>query len=140
MTTVADWQFDHLTLDAAPGAAAVERLAALLGLVPGHRPPFPFPGCWLYAGDQAVLHLIDDPACATPRINHIAFRTGRPLAEVMAGVEASGLPYRNVRLPDKALAQIFVRLTDALTIELDVPLVADDAPMAEYRQASDAPR
>ena len=29
-----------------------------VGLRTGDRPPFSFPGAWLYAGDKAVLHLV----------------------------------------------------------------------------------
>ena len=31
--------------------------AEILGLQVGERPPFSFPGYWLYLGDQAVVHL-----------------------------------------------------------------------------------
>ena len=29
-----------------------------VGLYSGDRPPFNFPGAWLYAGDKAILHLV----------------------------------------------------------------------------------
>ena len=31
-----------------------------VGLRDGDRPPFNFPGAWLYAGEKAVLHLVSE--------------------------------------------------------------------------------
>ena len=37
----------------------------ILGMKVGERPPFDFPGYWLYVGEQAVIHIVgidpDDP-------------------------------------------------------------------------------
>lgn len=138
----ARWQFDHLTLDAAGGDPRVAALARLLGLTLGERPPFPFPGQWLYRDGEALLHVIETPADVTrqPVINHIAFRSEARLDAVLATVAATGLPYRVLRLPDRAVAQVFVGVSPGLTIELDVPLAADDAAITEYRLSGDAPR
>ena len=38
----------------------------LLGLVDGKRPPFGFPGLWLYAGDRPILHVIGRAAVFSP--------------------------------------------------------------------------
>jgi catechol 2,3-dioxygenase-like lactoylglutathione lyase family enzyme len=42
----------------------------ILGLRIGERPPLGFPGAWMYAGEQAVLHIV----------------AGRPLPASRAGV------------------------------------------------------
>ena len=31
-----------------------------VGLYAGDRPPFNFPGAWLYAGEKAILHLVSE--------------------------------------------------------------------------------
>ena len=65
----------------------------LLGLTEGYRPPLSFPGIWLYAGDQPVLHVI----------------TGRPLPEQRAGVldhmafSATGLPATAAKLKARGI-------------------------------------
>ncbi len=135
------WEFDHLSIDAASGDPGIGALAKLLCLVPGERPPFPFPGQWLYRDGEALLHVIETPASVTPQpvINHIAFRSNAALDAVLTTVKATGLPHRVLRIPDRAVAQIFVGVSPGLTIELDVPLSANDAPTAEYRHSGDAP-
>ena len=55
-----------------------------LGLKPGARPPFTFPGAWLYAqgGNEAILHIIagvERKVLVKGVIDHMAF-TGRDLA------------------------------------------------------------
>ncbi|MGE0719881.1 MAG: hypothetical protein AB7P02_30840, partial [Alphaproteobacteria bacterium] len=37
---------------------ATTRFYGLFGLKPGWRPPFKFPGAWLYATDTPILHVI----------------------------------------------------------------------------------
>ena len=66
----------------------------LLGLVDGPRPPFDFPGAWLYApgGGQAILHIVFGRPLPTPRtgvIDHMAF-TATDLPAVKARLDAAG--------------------------------------------------
>ena len=50
----------------------------VLGLIEGWRPDFPFGGAWLYAGDGAVVHLVELPSrkrpCDEAALDHFAFR------------------------------------------------------------------
>ena len=50
----------------------------VLGLTEGWRPDFPFGGAWLYAGDGAVVHLVElaEPKrpSAEAALDHFAFR------------------------------------------------------------------
>ena len=52
---------NHFTIltDDVPGT--VRFYSDLLGLHEGERPPLGFPGAWLYAGDQPVLHIVGGP-------------------------------------------------------------------------------
>jgi catechol-2,3-dioxygenase len=51
----------------------------VVGLEPGHRPPFRSAGYWLYAGTQAILHLSEArpgemrPSHAVNTFDHVAF-------------------------------------------------------------------
>jgi hypothetical protein len=49
------WTFDHLAFNTADGQTLQEDFALLLGLKPGRRPPFPFPGRWLYQDEHAMV-------------------------------------------------------------------------------------
>jgi len=54
------WTFDHLAFNTADGQALQDDFAKLLGLNPGRRPPFPFPGRWLYQDEHAVVHVMEE--------------------------------------------------------------------------------
>ena len=49
---------NHFTVLARDLAATKAFYIGLLGLTDGPRPPFDFPGAWLYVGNQAVLHIV----------------------------------------------------------------------------------
>lgn len=72
-------KLDHVNLRTTQLDAMTEWYSNVLGLVPGFRPDFPFPGSWLYAGDAAVVHLIgiDGPAATGSevklKLEHFAF-------------------------------------------------------------------
>ena len=59
----------------------------ILGLKEGYRPPLGFPGTWLYAGPQPVLHVI---AGRDDRFFPVGFQ--RALARDRLGIEADVLP------------------------------------------------
>ncbi|CAM3698299.1 VOC family protein [Polynucleobacter antarcticus] len=124
----------------------------LLGLTIGPRPEFPFPGVWLYNGDEndwanAVLHLIAidkndpnglkqylgerDPASlyGSGAVDHIAFfATG--LEEKIAVLNKMGAPFRERSVPVIKLHQIFLNDPNGIVIELNYP--------AEEKTALDA--
>lgn len=115
----------------------------VLGLQRGPRPPFPFPGLWLYAGDtaayaNAVVHIIgidrDDPEglkrylgdrdeaslTGTGVVDHLAFFvTG--LAQMRTRLVARGVACREREVPLLGLHQIFVDDPNGVVIELNFP-------------------
>jgi catechol 2,3-dioxygenase-like lactoylglutathione lyase family enzyme len=86
----------------------------VVGMRPGWRPPFAFPGYWLYLGDDAVLHLVGTPASgpepsqATGTFNHIAFNCSG-LIEFEARLRAIGVPYTKSIVPGTTMQQLFVK-------------------------------
>ena len=48
--------FDHVNVRTANLGAMVEWYGRVLGMMPGKRPGFPFPGAWLYLGEDAIIH------------------------------------------------------------------------------------
>ncbi|UJP05526.1 MAG: VOC family protein [Nitrosomonas sp.] len=93
----------------------------LLGLREGYRPPFAFPGAWLYAGDQAILHIMagkpvpDNPAGV---IDHMAF-TASDLQAVVDVLKQHQIPYQLQRLPGLNHWQLFCHDPDGAKVELD---------------------
>jgi catechol 2,3-dioxygenase-like lactoylglutathione lyase family enzyme len=127
-----------------PDIEACERFyCGLLGLQVGPRPPFPFPGLWLYTGDTSVwanaaVHIIGvdrhDPAGlkaylgdrdeaslhGTGALDHVAFfATG--LAETLARLRAHGLDGRERTVPLLGLHQVFVDDPNGVVVELNFP-------------------
>ena len=69
---------DHANIRTARLDEMVAWYGEVLGLTAGWRPPsFDFPGAWLYAGDQAVVHLVGVAATEPPgsavQLEHAAF-------------------------------------------------------------------
>ena len=94
-----------------------------LGLVPGPRPPFTFPGAWLYVegGSDAILHVV----AGRPRevlvkgvIDHMAF-SGSGLADTVARLKARGIAHELRRLPGYGTWQLFFDDPNRAKIEID---------------------
>ncbi len=132
-TTRPTWRFDHLNVSAGSHKALDGFFGDIMGLRPGYRPPFPFPGAWLYAGDQAVIHAVDDARldadAGALQVGHLAFRSDGPAAPVIAQLRESPWPFRVARVPADNTLQIFVMLPGGLVIELDMP---DDGAAGDY--------
>ena len=105
-----------------------------LGLELGVRPPFEFPGYWLYLEGRAVVHLAGDdgtdnfekyldkpqvlPDGGTGALDHIAFRCGE-FDDFRAKLDNLDVPYKHRVVPEFDLQQLFVNDPDGLTIELN---------------------
>ena len=113
---------DHVNIRTADLAATKALFVDVLGLEEGWRPPFPFPGAWLYAGDKDVVHLVqvDQPAAASDSssLDHFAFDIADYDA-ALARVEKTGLRFRATTTPGTSVRQIFVRDPNGVTIELN---------------------
>ena len=115
----------------------------VLGLTVGPRPPFPFPGLWLYNGDHgnvanAMVHVIgidkDDPEGlkkylgdrdlsslhGSGAVDHIALMT-TGLAQMVAHLKRLGVPSRERSVPVLGLHQLFLDDPSGLVIELNYP-------------------
>ena len=112
MTAVA---FNHFTLraDAAMTRQLRDFYVGVVGMTEGWRPPFPFPGHWLYLGEQAVLHLVEDetvklvPGARRGALDHVAF-TGSGLAALERRLQQRGIAYRRATVPGTSQVQLFV--------------------------------
>ncbi|MBX9635974.1 VOC family protein [Nitrosomonas sp.] len=95
----------------------------ILGLTEGYRPPFDFPGAWLYAENQAILHIMTGkqlPANAAGVIDHMAF-TASNLHAVVNTLKQNGVHYELRRLKGLESWQLFFHDPDGAKVELDFP-------------------
>ncbi len=119
-------KLDHVNLRTTQLGAMIDWYGAALGLQPGRRPDFPFPGAWLYAGNTVVLHLIgiDGPPGAGSerglKLEHFAF-SARDIASVQARLQTMGEPYQRVELLTLDLAQLNLWDPDGNHLHLDFP-------------------
>lgn len=93
-----------------------------LGLTEGWRPDFQFGGAWLYAGDGAVVHLVDLSEAKLPSdeaaLDHFAFRID-DYDEARRRLDAAGVPYRATAVPNAPIRQINLRDPNGVNIELN---------------------
>lgn len=94
---------------------------SVLGLVPGERPNLNFPGAWLYAQGQAILHIVGgrpQEALRPGVIDHIAF-SGRGLAATLQNLTAHQVEYICRRQVGSGVWQVFFFDPNGARVELD---------------------
>lgn len=112
---------DHCTVLTDDVETTVAFYGDLLGLRAGARPPFAFPGAWLYVGERAVLHVIGGrkrEGLKPGVIDHVAF-SAEGLAATIARLETRGLAYDCRRLPGDGTWQLFFHDPNGVRVELD---------------------
>lgn len=106
--------FDHINISAP--RVVLEELkqfyCQLFELTPGFRPQFRRAGYWLYAGQQAVIHLTESEEHqapgAKPSFDHIAFRT-RDIVHIKNKLRTMGLEFEEEYLEELCMTQLFLR-------------------------------
>lgn len=112
---------NHFTILTDDVDATIAFYGDLLGLAPGPRPPLAFPGAWLYAEGQPILHVIGGRPRTEMKpgvIDHMAF-TANGLAATIGKLEARGLPFDCRRLPDRDTWQLFFHDPNGARVEMD---------------------
>ena len=96
-----------------------------LNLKPGARPPFTFPGAWLYAdagkGPDPILHIvagIKKERLVKGVLDHMAY-SGAGLAAAVAKLKSRNVPYELRRLPEYGTWQLFFFDPNNAKIEID---------------------
>lgn len=109
---------DHVTIRSADLARTLVFYQRLLGLRPGPRPPFRFPGLWMYAGKRAVVHVLEGPVAGQGgAIDHVAFEA-RGRGEFSRRLDEAAVPFTLQAVPDGSALQMFLRDPDGARIEL----------------------
>ena len=96
-----------------------------LNLKPGARPPFTFPGAWLYAdagkGPDPILHIVAGIAkerLVKGVIDHMAF-TGSGLMAAVDKLKQKNVKYELRRLPEYGTWQLFFFDPNGARVEID---------------------
>ena len=96
----------------------------VLGFVNDPRPPFDFPGAWLYSAGHPVLHLNDISQTDEQQrpdsgvIDHVAFGC-RGFQAMKQHLTGKGVPHHVNQVPNSTRWQIFLRDPNNVEIELN---------------------
>lgn len=120
---VAVKRLDHVNVRTANLERMVAWYGAVLGMEPGPRPDFGFPGAWLYADGQPVVHLVgvDRPRNADPdelRLEHFAL-SAEGLPAMLDRLKSAGETYRLNRIEDFGIIQVNLWDPDGNHIHVD---------------------
>jgi catechol 2,3-dioxygenase-like lactoylglutathione lyase family enzyme len=136
-------KLDHYSIRTPEVEASRRFYTEVMGFAVGFRPPFKFPGIWLYNGAQypettGVVHIIGiDPSDpqglkdylgdrgitslqGTGTVDHMAFvATG--LADMRARLQNHGIAFRERTVPSLGIHQVFFEDPSGVTLELNYP-------------------
>jgi catechol 2,3-dioxygenase-like lactoylglutathione lyase family enzyme len=119
--TMAVEGMNHFTILTDDVDGTVRFYGDLLGLAAGPRPNFDFPGAWLYANGQPILHVIGGRPKTELKagvIDHMAF-TGRDLSDTLARLKARNIEHTCRRQASSGVWQVFFFDPNGARIELD---------------------
>lgn len=100
-----------------------------LGFEIGPRPPFDFPGYWLYAHGRPVIHLRDAGDVDPDRIgeawpfDHVAF-AGDDHRALVTRMKANGISFIERDVPGTAIRQVFATGPEGVRVEIQFPAAA----------------
>lgn len=123
---------DHYLIRARDIEKSKQFYIEVLGMKVGYRPPFSFPGYWLYVENKPVVHLVQAPvnieikdilsteiSQTSSAISHIAF-SASDLEGMLKHLSKLGIPLKHFVVPEENGAdQIFIADPDGIKIELN---------------------
>ncbi|MDP1674012.1 MAG: VOC family protein [Burkholderiales bacterium] len=136
-------RLDHYSIRTLDIEASRRFYTGVMGFTVGFRPPFDFPGIWLYNGAQypettGVVHIIGidphnpqglkdylgdrDPASlqGTGTVDHMAF-TATGLGDMRRRLQQGDVAFRERTVPALSIHQVFFEDPSGVTIELNYP-------------------
>lgn len=135
-------QLNHLLILAQDLPAVRRFFVDAIGLEDGPRPPFPFPGAWLYSEGRPLIHLAaadNDPRRSAylgernaggGAIDHLAL-TGADFDALIARLDRLGIEYAKRAVPLEGHVQIFVPGPEGLKVEMLFPLNTSSSAQSE---------
>ena len=111
---------DHVTLRTNDLEGTRAFLETVLDLKPGYRPNFSFPGYWLYANREPIVHLIPGHGGPVDRagevIDHVAFRVANH-DWMRLKLDRLSVPYSEMELPELGERRLFIRTPGGILLE-----------------------
>ena len=110
-------KLDHVNIH----TANVDRMVEWYDRVLGMRPPFPFPGAWLYCGGEPAIHLVgveQQPQTTGLQLEHFAF-SAVGLEDFLERLERENVRYDARKVPRSDGVQINVWDPDGNHIHID---------------------
>ena len=112
---------NHVNIRASDLNATRAFYVRAIGLAEGWRPPFPFPGAWLYDRERPVVHLtITAPGeeSGPSPVSHVAFAYD-DLDAALARLDGLGIRYSPPQLtPGTDIRQCFTTDPNGVVVEL----------------------
>lgn len=115
-------RLDHVNIWTADQKRLIRFYRDTLGLEAGPRPDFPFPGAWLYLGDQAVVHLVEVKQPLHPeqvQLSHFAFQSSGNLDDFLAHLKDLGIETKLGSPPRSGLIQVNFHDPDGNHVHVD---------------------
>jgi catechol 2,3-dioxygenase-like lactoylglutathione lyase family enzyme len=112
---------DHVTLRTHDLEGTRAFLEDVLDLRPGYRPAFSFPGYWLYADNEPVVHLIPGQGGPVDRVGETIDHVGFRLTDhdgMRRKLEGLGVSYSRMELPELGERRLFIRTPTGILLEL----------------------
>jgi catechol 2,3-dioxygenase-like lactoylglutathione lyase family enzyme len=122
--TMSVGKLDHYNVSTRKLKETVQFYETVLGLNNGARPPFNFPGAWLYSEGHPVLHINDISGTDREQrpdsgvIDHVAFGS-RGFEAMKKHLAGKGIQHRVNQVPNSTRCQIFLRDPNNVEIELN---------------------
>jgi len=120
-------RIEHYNIHTTKLAETVEFYTRVLGMTNGDRPPFQFPGAWLYVDGIPVVHLVAvgdgyktgrEGQHGTGTLDHVAFEA-HGLPAMRAHFKKQKVKFDERVVPRTGITQIFVEDPNGLTLELN---------------------
>lgn len=115
-------RLDHVNVRTANLTTLVRFYSEALGLRHGERPPLGFPGAWMYAGEQAVIHLVGVEQQPQPegslRLEHFAF-SASGLRDFLQRLQQLGIGFKQSRQAGTGNVVINVMDPDGNRLHID---------------------
>ena len=122
---------DHYNVSTRKLGDTIRFYEEVLGLTNGPRPPFNFPGAWLYSAGHPVLHLNDISSTDRQQpadsgvIDHVAFGS-RGFEAIKQHLTGKGVSFRVNQVPNSRRWQIFLTDPNNVMIELNFDVANEE--------------
>lgn len=122
---------DHINIHTADAAALAQWYVDVLGFEIGDRPNFPgIKGVWLYAGQDAMIHLVETPNVArapSPQLEHFSLRAAG-YHRFLETLNSKGIEFHIVDVEGFDIVQVNIEDADGNHLHVDFTKADAQAP------------